>query len=48
MQVAVKIYEKIKLSEASRKKSYLREVQILTKLNHPQIPTLFDVIESYS
>lgn len=34
---AVKIYEKYKLVEPSKKKRVLREMEILTKINHPNV-----------
>ena len=46
MVVAIKIYEKSKLVEAQRKRSVLREVSILKKLQHKNILHLFDVIDS--
>ena len=46
MPVAIKIYEKFKLLEQSRKKSAMREISVLQKLKHPKILNLYDVIES--
>jgi len=46
MLIAIKIYDKFKLSEPSRKKSVIREVQMLKKLQHQTLPTLYDVIDS--
>ena len=48
MLLAIKIYDKFKLSEPSRKKSVIREVQILKKLQHSSLPSLYDVIDSPS
>jgi MAP/microtubule affinity-regulating kinase len=48
MLLAIKIYDKFKLSEPSRKKSVIREVQILKKLQHSSLPALYDVIDSPS
>jgi serine/threonine protein kinase len=44
--LAIKIYEKYKLMDAAKKKSVVREVSALTKLNHPNIMQLHDVIET--
>lgn len=33
----MKIYEKYKLVEPSKKKRVLREMEILTKINHPNV-----------
>lgn len=46
MLIAVKIYDKTKISELSRKKSVIREVQILKKIQHQSLPALYDVIDS--
>jgi len=34
-RVAIKIYDRFKLMDLQRKKSALREIKILSKLNHP-------------
>ena len=34
-RVAIKIYDRFKLMDVQRKKSALREIKILSKLNHP-------------
>lgn len=46
MLIAIKIYDKSKITEPSRKKSVIREVQILKKIQHQSLPTLYDVIDS--
>lgn len=46
--VAIKVYDKKKLKEASRKKSVQRESLLLKKLHHKNLPILFDAIESPS
>jgi 5'-AMP-activated protein kinase catalytic alpha subunit len=46
MIVAIKIYEKFKLVEQSRKKSVIREILVLKKMQHTNILQLFDVIDS--
>jgi len=46
MIVAIKIYEKFKLTEQSRKKSVMREILVLKKMQHRNIIQLFDVIDS--
>lgn len=45
-KVAVKTYDKIKLLDPSRKKSVHREIQILGKLEHPNIVKLFETIDA--
>jgi len=37
MIVAIKIYEKFKLAEQSRKKSVIREILVLRKMQHRNI-----------
>jgi serine/threonine protein kinase len=34
-RVAIKIYDRFKLMDVQRKKSAIREIKILSKLNHP-------------
>jgi serine/threonine protein kinase len=34
-RVAIKVYDRFKLMDIQRKKSALREIKILSKLNHP-------------
>ncbi len=46
MIVAIKIYEKFKLVEQCRKKSVIREILVLKKMQHTNILQLFDVIDS--
>ena len=41
---AVKIYEKSKLNDGSKKKCVYREIEILKKINHKNIAKLYDVI----
>lgn len=48
MLTAIKIYDKCKLLDGSRKKAVQREVLCLKKLQHPNLPTLYDVIDSPS
>jgi serine/threonine protein kinase len=43
---AIKIYEKTKLQDPSRKSTVKREIQILKKLNNPYTIKMFDVIET--
>lgn len=43
---ALKIYEKYRLSDPSKKKNVSREIEILKKLNHPNIVKMYDVIET--
>ena len=44
--VAIKIYDKYKLSDVQRKKSVIREIKIMKNMNHENIVTLFDAIET--
>lgn len=44
--LAVKIYEKFTLMNSTRKKSVIREVCALQKLNHPNVVKIYDVIET--
>ena len=46
MVLAIKVYEKFKLMESQRKKSVIREINALRKLNHPNIMRLYDVIDT--
>lgn len=46
MVLAIKVYEKYKLMELQRKKSVIREINALRKLNHPNIMKLYDVIDT--
>jgi serine/threonine protein kinase len=48
MLTAIKIYDKVKLTDQTRKRSVLREVTALKKLDHKNLPTLYDVIDSPS
>jgi serine/threonine protein kinase len=41
-KVAIKLYEKSKLSEKLRQKSIKREIKILSRLNHPNIVNFID------
>lgn len=43
---ALKIYEKYRLTDPSKKKNVDREIDILKKLNHPHIVKMYDVIET--
>jgi MAP/microtubule affinity-regulating kinase len=45
-KVAIKIYEKVKLNDPMRRKNVEREVQILKKLDHPNIIKLIRTIET--
>eukprot|EP00347_Sterkiella_histriomuscorum_P008081 403346444 len=44
--LAVKIYDKYKLIDAQRKRSVIREIKILKKMQHENIVTLFDAIDT--
>ena len=45
-KVALKIYEKYRLSDPSKKKNVSREIEILRKLIHSNIVKLFEVVET--
>ena len=45
-KVALKIYQKEKIKDLQRKKSIRRELQIMKRINHPNIVKLYDVIET--
>lgn len=45
-RVAVKVYDRLKLMDVQRKKSALREIKILSKLNHQNIVKLYESIDS--
>jgi serine/threonine protein kinase len=44
--LAIKIYDKYKLLDIQRKKSVIREIKILKKLEHDNIVTLYDAIDT--
>lgn len=44
--VAIKIYEKSKLVEPQRRKSVKREIKLMERMSHPNICSLFDVLET--
>jgi serine/threonine protein kinase len=41
---AMKIYEKSKLNDNSKKKCVYREIEILKRINHENVAKLYDVI----
>ena len=43
---ALKIYEKYRLTDPSKKKNVDREIEILRKMSHPNIVKMYDVIET--
>ena len=45
---AMKIYEKCKLNDSSKKKCVYREIEVLKRLNHNNIAKLIDVINTQS
>jgi len=45
-RVAIKIYDRFKLMDIQRKKSALREIKILSKINHPNIVKLYESIDT--
>lgn len=47
--LCVKVYDKVKLGkDQSQKKSVIREINILKKLDFKTVPVLYDVIDSPS
>ena len=47
-KVALKIYEKEKIKDIQRKKGVRREIRLMKRLNHPNINTLYEAIETES
>ena len=45
-RVAIKIYPKYKLNDASKKNAVKREIACMKKLNHPYVCKLYDHFES--
>ena len=43
---ALKIYEKYRLTDPSKKKNVAREIEILKKIDHPNIVKMFEVVET--
>jgi serine/threonine protein kinase len=46
--VAIKIYEKYKLIDVQVKHNLVREIKVLSKLNHPNILRLYESIDTFS
>lgn len=46
IKVAIKVYEKVKLLDIQKKGSVKREIQILKRINHPNLVKLHEVIET--
>ena len=46
MKVAIKIYPKYKLNDATKKKAVQREIACMKKLDHPNIVKLYEHFES--
>jgi len=44
--LAIKVYDKYKLLDVQRKKSVIREIKILKKIQHENIATLYDAIDT--
>jgi len=47
-EVAIKVYDKYKLSESSRRRGVLREIKILARINHPNIVTFHEALDRTS
>jgi len=47
-EVAIKVYDKYKLSENSRRRGVLREIKILARINHPNIVTFHEALDRTS
>lgn len=45
-RVAIKQYDRSKLGDIQRRKQVVREIRILSRLNHPNIVKLFEAIDS--
>jgi serine/threonine protein kinase len=45
-RIAIKVYDRSKLVDPQRKKQAVREIKILSRLNHPNIARLFEAIDS--
>lgn len=45
-KVAIKVYEKYKLCDAQKKLSVSREIEVLSKLNHPYCIKLYETIDT--
>lgn len=45
-KVAMKIYPKYKINDATKRKSVLREIQCMKKFEHPNIIRLYDSFET--
>ena len=45
-KVAIKMYDRYKLMDVQRKKSAIREIKILFKLQHPGIVKLYEAIDT--
>lgn len=44
--LAIKVYDKYKLIDVQRKKSAIREIKIMKKLEHENVVTLYDAIDT--
>jgi serine/threonine protein kinase len=45
-KVAFKIYPKYKLNDTTKRKSVMREIQVMKKFEHPNIIRLYDSFET--
>ena len=44
--MAVKVYDKYKLTDDQRKRSVIKEIKLLKKMNHENIVALYDAIDT--
>lgn len=44
--VAIKVYDKYKLIDVQKKRSAIREIKILKKMQHPNVVMLHDAIDT--